>query len=71
MQRAERKSIVVIVGGGNSNEALARPLAAKIGLNNLSMKKSSMLVTRYLDYLLESGDSCATFSGVGECVRQF
>jgi hypothetical protein len=32
MQRAERKSIV---GGGNSNEALARPLAAKIGLNNL------------------------------------
>ena len=27
------------VGGGNSNEALARPLVAKIGLNNLSMKK--------------------------------
>ncbi len=30
------------------------------------MKKSSILVTRYLDYLGESGDSCPTFSGVGE-----
>ena len=44
---AERRSI----GGGDSNEALARPLAVKIGVNNLSMKKSSILVTRYLDYL--------------------
>jgi hypothetical protein len=25
--------------------------AAKIGVTNLSMKKSSILVTRYLDYL--------------------
>ncbi len=47
MRRAERRSVC----GGNSNEALARPLAAKIGVNNLSMKKSSILVIRYLDYL--------------------
>ncbi len=47
MRRAERRSI----GGGDSNEDLAHLLAAKIGVNNLSMKKSSILVTRYLDYL--------------------
>jgi hypothetical protein len=47
VRRAERRS----VGGGDSDEALARPLAANIGVNNLSMKKSSILVTRYLDYL--------------------
>ena len=39
------------IGGGNSNEALARPLAAKIGVNKLSMKKSSMGGNQYLDYL--------------------
>jgi hypothetical protein len=42
--RAERRC----VSGGDSDEALARSLAAKIGVNNLSMKKSSILVTRYL-----------------------
>ena len=48
VQRAKRRS----VGGGDSDEALTRrPLAAKIGVNNLSMKKISILVTRYLDYL--------------------
>ena len=47
VRRAKRRS----VGGSNSNEALAHPLEAKIGLNNLSMKKSSILVTSYLDYL--------------------
>ncbi len=49
MRRAERRS----VGGGDSDEALARPLAAKIGVNNLSMKKSSIDGNQYLDYLLK------------------
>jgi hypothetical protein len=37
----------------------------------LSTKKSSIDGNQYLDYLLESGDSRATFSGVGESERQF
>jgi hypothetical protein len=47
VQKAKRLS----EGGGDRKEALARPFAAKIELNNLSMKKSSKLVTRYLDYI--------------------
>jgi hypothetical protein len=46
VRRAKRRR----VGGGDSDEALTRPLAAKIGVNHLSMKKSSILVTRYLDF---------------------
>jgi hypothetical protein len=39
-------------GGGDRDEALAHPLAVKIGVNNLSMKKSSIGGNQYLVMIL-------------------
>ncbi len=47
MRRAERRS----VGGGDSDEALARPLAVKIGVNEYEEEQYIGNKTRYLDYL--------------------
>ena len=46
MRTVERMS----VGGGDSNEAIAHPFAVKIGVNNLSMKKSSIGGSKYFDH---------------------
>jgi hypothetical protein len=45
------------IGGSGSAEALPRPTAEEIMLNNLSMKKSSILVTKYAKHY--EGDKAA------------
>ena len=55
----------------DSNEALAHPLAANIGVKNLSMKKSSIGGNQYLDYLWEWGCSWTKFRWCWRCMGAY